>query len=270
MPRTICCLLVLICLSCASTRPDPLNQERAIPDTLQALGHLRESHRSTEDAAHVVVIKDRHSARPGFHRVRPQLRAIHQEHRRLVEYLSRRGFAILGCEQPLGPLLENKSAAREFRIIRRRLRPTEELDEYGVFQAARYALMWPERLEVHGVEDPELYEADRSGWETYVKAMAVARRKDRDERLRLENHRLAQAALRKMDANVRPRGMAAAANLLELMKERGMNSGILLIGGAHVPGSVEALRNAEVNFDVFESRHYSGPFEGFGLDEDDL
>jgi len=249
--------LIFIVSSMACVSPlEPLTQDRGIPETLKMLGIQRDHEEGSETAAHVVVIKDRHSARPGFHRVRPQLRNIQRDHRRLIAYLVTRSYGILGCEQPVGLLFENESAAKEFRIIKRHMRPLAELDEYGVFQPARFAMMWPESLAVHGVEDEELYELDRNTWETYVKAMALARRKNRSMSQRNESLKTAARALGLMDKNVHARGEAAARNLVALMQEMGSPRGILLLGGAHIPAALTELRRHSIAFDVFESTHY--------------
>ncbi|MCA9321590.1 MAG: hypothetical protein KDB53_12685, partial [Planctomycetes bacterium] len=203
--------------------------------------------------------KDRHSARAGFHRVRPQLQEIQREHRLLVTHLVGLGYDLLACEQPLGPLADRKETAAEFRVIRQRLRPVEDLDEYGVFQPLRFAMLHEGRLTVVGIEDPELYAADHDAWEEFIEGTRKGKRNDRPPEERALWLERAALASRRLDRNVLPRGRAAGRNLVALMRERGSQRAVLMIGGAHVPGVVDALREADIAFDVFESAGYAGP-----------
>ncbi len=249
------CLTLVVAPSC-TTAPDL--PEDASP--LRAMSLLGEhaDHFEGRGPRHVLVIMDRHSAKPGFRRVRPQLRRIQREHRLLVENFVRHGYRVLGCEYPYGRLEETQDTAREYRIIRTWLHPRNALDEYGVFQPLRFQLMYP-RLEVWGVEDPELHGADRASWETYVTETARARRNDQSPESRKSHLARAAGAARDLDGNVRARGRAAALNLLKILDHLGRRRGILILGGAHIPAALEVFRRRGVGYDVYRSRHYDEP-----------
>ncbi len=246
------CMALLSALGC-TTAPDlPENA-----DPIQAMSVLGEhaDHFEGEDPRCVLVIMDRHSARPGFRRVRLQLRRIQREHRLLIENFLRHGYRVLGCEYPFGPLEETEDTAREYRIVRTWMYPRDTLDEYGVFQPLRFQLMYPQ-LEVWGVEDPDLHAKDRESWETYVTETARARRKDQSEADRRAHLARADRAARELNRNVRARGRAAALNLLEALDRLGRKRGILILGGAHIPAALEVFRRRGVSYDVYRSHHY--------------
>jgi hypothetical protein len=208
----------------------------------------------------VILIRDRHSTNPGFHRVRPQLAEIQGDHRRLVGFLSARGWGLLGCEYKEGPLVENDETRSQYRIIRRRMetdgRDSPFLDGWSIFQPIRYQLLFGDRLEVRGVEDAELYALDLEYFSEYKRAAAFARRRDIDEGQRREALALATQAQRALEANTDARGRAAARNLLNAMDAGERQRAILMLGGAHVPAAIEELAGAGVGYRVLESRSY--------------
>ena len=204
----------------------------------------------------VVVIRDRHSAAPGFHPVRPQIEAVQHDNRLLVEFLVERGFDLLGCECAAGPVRENKDSGRQFRIVNSRIKAGVELDGWSVFQPIRYQLLWPTRLSVWGVEDAELYEQDIVEFKTFVRASRHARRNDLDEKEKRQALETARAASMQLRRNIDERGLRAAGNLLLAMKQTGSEKSILMIGGAHVPSAIAALKEAGITIHVFESASY--------------
>lgn len=251
--RLLSLVFVFVSLLGCTTAPDLPKDV----DPVRAMSLLGEhaNHFEGKDPRRILVIMDRHSASPGFRRVRLQLRRIQREHRLLVENFLGHGYRVLGCEYPFGPLEETEDTAREYRIVRTWMFPKDTLDEYGVFQPLRFQLMYPE-LRVWGVEDPTLHEKDRKSWETYVAETARARRKDQSETDRAAHLAGAARAARDLNRNVSARGRAAALNLLEVLDRLGRKRGILILGGAHIPAALEVFRQRDISYDVYRSHHY--------------
>ncbi|MEZ6196144.1 MAG: hypothetical protein R3F20_10535 [Planctomycetota bacterium] len=266
MPRMKCRILLVLALAlaaCASPSPDRLDASLPPEEALARLVVETDRGGPVDAAAEVLVVRDRHSTNPGFHRVRDQLARIQRDNRLLVDYLLGRGWSLLGCEFREGPLVDEPDTAQQYRIIRRRMQTdgvhTPFLDGWSVYQPIRFQLMHEGRLEVRGVEDAALYARDLDLFRDYKEARSIARRRNITEDERREALRAAVEAQTALEANTAARGRAAAENLVEAMRESGRDRAILLIGGAHVPAAVRSLEELGLRWRVVESRSYRDP-----------
>lgn len=259
--------LVLVA-ACSSRQIEKIPANLPLESAFRLVGRPGPVLEPAEARGEVVLIKDRHSTYPGFNRLRPQLRQVQRDNRLLVAYLLGRDYRLLGCEFPLGPIEEDDSTATQYRIIRGRLDDERELDEYGVFQPIRFQLMFRGRLEVLGVEDPDLFGSDLDDFDLFARARKKLARKDLTEEDRAELARRMNELHRKMSANVAARGAAAGRNLARLMDERQATRAMMLIGGAHVPAAAEALLEAGFRVQVVESSRYASEgAEGQAFDD---
>ncbi len=252
---------MLLAGACASSQIDEIPPAVSLDRAFDLVGRRSLRLEAEERRGTVVLIKDRHSTFPGFQRVRPQLRQVQRDNRLLLEYLVGRGYRLLGCEFPLGPIVENDETATQYRIIRPRLRDRRELDEYGVFQPIRFQLVFRERLEVVGVEDPELLAQDLEDFDLFARARRSLGRRDIPAEDRAEIAvRMRELHLR-MAQNIAARGAAAGRNLAALMTEKELDRAVMLVGGAHAPAAAEALVAAGFRVEVFESSRYANENE---------
>lgn len=246
-------VLLMLGVSCATTtaRPGP---SVAIPllDALASMGAVDEFP-GAADTPEIVILKDRHAVGPGIFYVDEELRGFQRDQHAVMTHLVARGFRLLGCEHALGPLPENAAAADHRAVIDEARASGDDLNRWSVYQPIRYAVEFAGRLEVLGVEDPALYQADLdtlSQLERTIQARQAGSQGGPSARqFAAEETRL----LLKIRANVDARGAAAAQNLVELMRRRGSDKAILMLGASHVPSAAAALTAAGVRHFVFEA-----------------
>ncbi len=260
--------LAFVLTACASESGNEISPTVPLVSAMEQLGQVRQSVKAPDAKGQVVVIKDRHSTRPGFHRVRRQLRQVQKDNRHLIQYLVRRGFRILGCEQTLGEILPNATTESQYKLIAGRMKHGIDLDEYSVFQPIRFQLLWGANLSVWGVEDPALFAKDISDFRAFAKARQNVRRNDLTEADRAGLRSVLVASQQKLRLNIKARGEKAAENLLSIMQEQGVSHGILLVGGAHVPAALRVLEQTGYDIYVFASSRYA-PEKNTAAPEDD-
>jgi hypothetical protein len=196
----------------------------------------------------VVVVKDRHFVGGGLTYVDDDLRRLQHEHRRLVGDLADRGFRLLGAEWRKGPLPLDGAAEDHRAAVRDALAEGDDLDRWSIYQPIRYETEFQDRLEVIGVEEPALYDADVAALERLIElARAERRAGEADAAGRAERARLRRAMVGRID----DRGAAAARNLAEAMRDRRASKAILLLGAAHVPAASRTLQEMGVPHHVF-------------------
>jgi hypothetical protein len=204
----------------------------------------------------VVVIKDRHPVHGAITRTRGPIRRVQEQNHGAVSFLVAKGFTVLGCEAPLGPLPLEGPARRHRDAIEEASAARDSLDALTVFQPIRYEMEFADALEVLGVEDPELYGADVERLKRILEIRRALARNDvsvaAPEALAANERELRQ----EIRAGADERGRRAAANLLEAMEEAGSDRGILLLGGAHARGAAEELGKLGVRILVFECAAY--------------
>ncbi len=248
---------VLLLNCCASSTHSSIPQSADLSVAMNQVGRIVGRFSAEKPKGTLVVIKDRHSTRPGFHRVRPQLRQVQKDNRKLVEYLVRHDFRVLGCEQSLGEIKLNDTTKKQYALISGRMKQRVDLDEYAVFQPIRFQILWGDRLSVWGVEDKKLFEGDIEDFKAFARARQRVNRNDisAEDKKRLQQIILdSRKLLRK---NITGRGEKAAENLLQIMEEQEVTKGILLVGGAHVPAAVRILLERDFDVYVFESSRYA-------------
>ena len=255
-------LATTIFTCCSSPSIEEIPPNLPISQALNLVGRETVHHVAKESTLEVILIRDRHSTRPGFHRVRQQLRQVQRDNRLAVEYLLGKGFDLLFCEYPCGPLREDEKTQAQYRIIRSRMAHDYLLDEYAVFQPIRFQLSYGDRLEVWGAEDPELFKQDLRDFESFAKARSQRQRHDLSRRQKKAIETQFLAAVARLRQNIVARGEAAAKNVLTIMKKRGKRRAVLLVGGAHVPYAIAIFENAEVSYRVFESSRYAAEKDG--------
>lgn len=260
-------LLTILLVSCVSTSESEIPRTLELKAALRLGGHIRLAIEPPESKGHLVVIKDRHSTQPGNHRLRPQLRQVQYDNRRLVSYLVQHGFDLLGCEQTWGELKETPKNASQYRLVRSRIRYGSNLDEFALYQPVLFQLLWPKKLQVWGMEDPDLFAEDIEDFKTYVKARQQARRNDLSDSQRKQYQKVLLATLNKLRLNIAMRGTAAAKNLLKLVQDKQSTKAILLVGGAHVPAALEVLKESGFHVYVFESSRYATEKDSEPADE---
>lgn len=250
----LCTALLALC-ACVSP-PPPLPENLTLQQAMELEG-TAEVLSSTVSKQCVVIIRDRHPTYRGYRRIRKQLVQVQRSNRRFLDYLVRNGFTLLGCEFPRGPLEENSKTRQSYQLVRSKSRyGPEYLDRFAVYQPVRYQLFWPNRLQVIGVEDPILYEADRSILKEFqrIRQTLILGGLRPEERVQLEAATARAAA--KLRVNSDRRGEAAAKNLLLAMQDATCYSAVLLLGGVHVPEAQRQLEAAGVQVHVFRPNGY--------------
>ncbi|MFT7618747.1 MAG: hypothetical protein ACI97A_002394 [Planctomycetota bacterium] len=250
-------LLLLTLASCASKAESEISGDLPLSSAMGHVGMVRLAIEPPKSRGILVVMKDRHSTRPGNHRVRPQLRQVQKDNRRLVQYLVKQGFDLLGCEQVYGEFSETKATAAQYRLLRKRVQWENDLDEFGIYQPILFQILWGKRLAVWGIEDPELFAADLEDFKTFVQARQQARRNDLSPGQKAKYQETLLLTRKKLRLNIVERGKAAAQNFLKLAEEKKSTRAILMVGGAHVPAAIEVLKDSGFNVYVFESSRYA-------------
>ena len=247
--------LLVGCISC-TTPPQPLQSSLTLREAMESEG-AAEVIDPTRSKRCVVIIRDRHPTYRGYRKIRKQLVTVQRANRRLLDYLVRSDFTLLGCEFPSGPLEENNKTRQSYQLVRSKSRyGPRYLDRFAVYQPVRYQLFWPSQLIVLGVEDPELYEADRQILKDYQRIrqelVRGGLRTDEKEELSVATLR----ASRLLQVNSDSRGKAAAVNLLREMDTNNCTNAVLLMGGTHVPAARQHLQEAGLQVHVFRPRGY--------------
>jgi hypothetical protein len=251
--RIACAAWLGLALACASTggrRAPPVTMP--LPEALARLGTVHPVP-GASPSPEVVILKDRHAVGAGIFYVDEELRAFQRDQHTVVAHLVARGFSLLGCEHTLGPIPRNAAAEDHLAVIARAQAEGDDLNRWSVYQPLRYEAEFAGRLAVVGVEDPGLYQEDLDTLESIEKLRNVRRfggsGAPSAKALDAEERRL----LQKIRANVAARGAAAARNLLAIMKERGVEKAILMLGASHVPAASAELFRVSVAQYVFEA-----------------
>ena len=238
----------LLCAGCAGPAAPP--RDAPVATVLQFHGRA-ETHQA-QGPREVVIIRDRHPTGPGITYVDDELRALQREHHELVTDLVAREFRLLGCEFNLGPLPTDGAAADHLDRLAWAEEQGDDPNRWSVYQPLRYQREFAGRLEVLGVEDPELYQADLAALDRLDDVVRLRRRTDwtsgpTDDELRRNEAQI----LVSIRLNVQKRGAAAARNLVRLMDERHAPRAILMLGAAHVPSASRTLSELNVRHHVF-------------------
>jgi hypothetical protein len=205
----------------------------------------------------VVVIRDRHSVHGAITRERGPITEVRRENRAAVGFLLSKGFTLLGCESPFGPLpRDDGPSSRHREAIQRAIRQSDRLDSLSVYQPIRYEEELEGRLIVLGVEDPGLYGADVARLNRILELQSVAARADTAGVTRQAAVKEVVRLIRTISASARLRGRIAACNLVHLMETQRVERAVLLIGGAHAAGAMAALEEHGVETWVFTCRSY--------------
>lgn len=238
---------------CAS--PPPLDARTDLVTGLRTLGRVETFVEA--DGPLVVVIKDRHAVHGAITRVRGRLRSVQTENSRAVRFLVSKGFRLLGCEAPRGDLPEEGPARAHREAVREALADGDDVNALTVYQPLRYAVEFAERLVVKGVEDPELYAADVAALEEIIELRGILTRNDTEREHVAELVKKERQLVRLVRSHADARGRYAAENLLKAAA--GQERAMLMLGGAHAPGIVSALREQGARVILFECRAYSTP-----------
>ncbi len=241
-------LVALLLAGCAGPAAPP--PSASVAAVLQFHGKVE-----THDAPgprEVVIIRDRHPTGRGITYVDDELRALQREHHELVTDLVAREFRLLGCEFSRGPLPKDGAAADHLDRLAWAEEQGDDPNRWSIYQPLRYQRDFAGRLDVLGVEDPDLYRADLAALDRLDEVVRLRRRTDwttgpTDDELR-RNEAQILVAIR---LNVQKRGAAAAQNLVQLMDERHAPRAILMLGAAHVPSASRALSELKVRHHVF-------------------
>lgn len=252
------CVLVLLFGSCMVQEPGPAVpleeglrlygriSAEPVPEGPVGLAHLE-----------VILIRDRHAVHGAITRERGPLQKIQRQNRGAIGFLVRKGFRLLGCEAPLGPLPDDHGPAAAHRAaVRRALAEGDPLHGLTVYQPIRYEEEFRGVMTVLGMEDTKLYQADVERLEKIIELRRVAGRADAPREERTEALRAMLEHMRAISAQVEQRGQAAACNLVEHMLVEGIDRAMLMLGGAHVPGALQTLLAEGVNVRVFECLSY--------------
>jgi hypothetical protein len=120
----------------------------------------------------------------------------------------------------------------------------DRLDALTVYQPIRFEVEFSGRLKVLGVEDEQLYQADR---------MRLSRLRELSRQLKQSSKAFGASQQKELNdlvaqihANADMRGQQAAENLLKLMKKEGVSSSTLLLGGGHAAGAIAFLQSQSV------------------------
>lgn len=206
----------------------------------------------------VVVVKDRHTTHGAITRARDVFARIRRENRAAVGFLVGKGFTLVGCEAPLGPLAKDAIADRHRLAIREAILDADDLDALTVYQPLRYEIEFEKRARVVGVEDPGRYADDVRALETILDCEALAARNDRPEPERIEALRTSRRLRREITGRVEERG-SSRRELLGLLRESAGSRAVLVMGGAHHAGIVKEFERESVPFLVFECKSYRAP-----------
>jgi len=244
--------LLLLFLGCQATAPK-WNASTPLEEGLSHFGTI--IHRPAAPAEReIVVLMDRHTLTPGITRERGPIMEVRGQVRDAVEFLLSKDFSFLGCESPLGPLGDDAVAMAHREATRDAIRENDRLNALTIYQPIRLEEELGSRITVFGIEDPDLYSADR---EALQQIREYRRKRPRSSPSDVALLREAELLLvRGIMDNARPRGEKAAKNLLKLMAERGENRAIMLIGGGHVPAVRSALAREGAAVWVLEPASY--------------
>ena len=180
-------------------------------------------------------------------RVRGQVRG-------LIAFLVEKDYRLLGCESPLGPLPDDEIARQHRAAVHDAIKNHQRLDSLTIYQPIRWEEEFGKRLLIRGVEDPELYEGDRETLMELRKLARAMRRATKAERALLRKKRAELTG--KISSRAHGRGQVAARNLLLLMKEQGLRSAVLVLGGGHALGALEELAEHRLSIHVVEPHSY--------------
>jgi hypothetical protein len=239
-------------LSCQSSG-EPPSPSVALPlrEALACLGSVREV--DGAPSPEVVLLRDRHAVGPGIFYVDEELRAFQRDQRAVVRHLVARGFDLLGCEHTLGPIPRSPAAEDHIAVIEEARASGDDLNRWSVFQPLRYEIEFQGRLQVIGVEDPALYQADLETLSKIEKVVQARRFSEAGGPSQSELAREQARLLALIRANVAERGRLAARNLLAIMKERSSRKAILMLGASHIPAASAELAAENVRHYVFEA-----------------
>lgn len=246
-------LLALALVGCQATPPGPKVALRV------GLAHYGSSSgvAATPEMPRIVIIRDRHPVHGAITRERGPLYRVRAENRGAIGFLIVKGYRLLGCEWPYGPLPRDTKPARAHRdATRTAIEGHDNLDRLSVFQPIRYEEELGDRISVLGMEDPDLYHADRERLLKIQDFRRIAGREDAPDQDREKARREMASLLRKISGNRHARGRAAARNLLKHMDRFKIARAALLIGGAHADAAREALEEQGVQAMVFQCRSY--------------
>lgn len=254
MPRPpTAALLLLLPAACTTPPPEP-DPGLSTSAGLDVLGVITPG--GPEAPPRVVLVRDKHPVHGAVTRSRGPLRDLRRENALALRFLVEKGFTLLGCETSLGPLPDGDAARRHREAVLEAIRSRDDLDAWTVFQPIRHQIQLGGRLEVMGVEDPELYARDVRTLDELITIHALLARSDisREKRRELSHRR--RDLLSAVSGRARERGRRAAVNLLHLMERRGHHRAILLLGGAHTSGATDTLDTAGLPYLVFEAHSY--------------
>lgn len=249
-------LSVGLVLSGCVAPPAP-GEETPLLEGLALYGTSTEYDVPDPDAPEVIVVKDRHTIHGAITRERGPLMRVRRENRGVVAFLIHKGYDLLGCEAPYGPLPhdDGPSAAHRAAVLRA-LETNDVLDQLTVYQPIRYEEEFRGRIDVIGMEDPTLYDADAARLEQIQKLRNAASRADLTLGKRRDAVRSMMTLVNAISKNSHQRGRAAGCNLLEHMWLFDHQRAVLVIGGAHASAAVQSLHQAGARTILFECTSY--------------